>query len=123
MEEQLVVQERLRADQQRTYKENVNQLMERMDRDSRNAIAEHDRVLQAGIREQKDLLQQGFDDRAHQMQREIDALKGAKAQEEENRPSFMSKALDTVGDATMLVLPVIIPKVGGMALKWLSKLF
>lgn len=50
MEEQLVVQERLRADQQRTYEENVNQLMERMERDSRNAVAEHDRVLQARLK-------------------------------------------------------------------------
>uniref|UniRef100_A0A4W5NPW9 Guanylate binding protein 2 n=1 Tax=Hucho hucho TaxID=62062 RepID=A0A4W5NPW9_9TELE len=60
--------------EQRTYEENVNQLMERMSRDSRNAVAEHDRVLQARLKEQNDLLQQGFDDRAHQMQREIDAL-------------------------------------------------
>jgi hypothetical protein len=50
MEVQLVVQERLRADQQRTYDENVNQLMERMERDSRNVIAEHDRVLQARLK-------------------------------------------------------------------------
>uniref|UniRef100_A0A4W5NTB7 GB1/RHD3-type G domain-containing protein n=1 Tax=Hucho hucho TaxID=62062 RepID=A0A4W5NTB7_9TELE len=50
MEEQLVVQERLRVDQQRTYEENVNQLMERMARDSRNAVAEHDRVLQARLK-------------------------------------------------------------------------
>uniref|UniRef100_A0A8C8DA66 GB1/RHD3-type G domain-containing protein n=1 Tax=Oncorhynchus tshawytscha TaxID=74940 RepID=A0A8C8DA66_ONCTS len=78
MEEQLVVQERLRADQQRTYEENVNQLMERMERDSRNAIAEHDRVL---------------------------------------------TALDTVGTAAALFLPGIIPKVGGMVVKWLSKWF
>uniref|UniRef100_A0A8C7W6D3 GB1/RHD3-type G domain-containing protein n=1 Tax=Oncorhynchus mykiss TaxID=8022 RepID=A0A8C7W6D3_ONCMY len=123
MEEQLVVQERLRADQQRTYEENVNQLMERMERDSRNAIAEHDRVLQARLKEQNDLHRQGFDDRAHQMQREIDALKGAKAQEEEKNPSFMSTALDTVGTAAALFLPGIIPKVGGMVVKWLSKLF
>ncbi|XP_071198201.1 guanylate-binding protein 1-like, partial [Salvelinus alpinus] len=123
MEEQLVVQERLRADQQRTYEENVNQLMERMERDSRNAVAEHDRVLQARLKEQNDLLQQGFDDRAHQMQREIDALKGAKAQEEEKKPSFMSTALDTVGTAATLFLPGILPKVGGMAVKWLSKWF
>uniref|UniRef100_A0A8C7I1G9 GB1/RHD3-type G domain-containing protein n=1 Tax=Oncorhynchus kisutch TaxID=8019 RepID=A0A8C7I1G9_ONCKI len=123
MEEQLVVQERLRADQQRTYEENVNQLMERIERDSRNAIAEHDRVLQARLKEQNDLLRQGFDDRAHQMQREIDALKGAKAQEEEKKPSFMSTALDTVGTAAALFLPGIIPKVGGMVVNWLSKLF
>ncbi|XP_021435154.2 guanylate-binding protein 1 [Oncorhynchus mykiss] len=123
MEEQLVVQERLRADQQRTYEENVNQLMERMERDSRNAIAEHDRVLQARLKEQSDLLQQGFDDKASQMQREIDALKDAKAQEVENRPSFISKALDTVGTAATMFLPGIFPKIGGMALKLFSKLF
>ncbi|XP_045075352.1 guanylate-binding protein 4-like [Coregonus clupeaformis] len=123
MEEQLEVQEKLRADHQRTYEENVNQLMERMKRDSRNAIAEHDRVLQARLREQNDLLQQGFDDRAHQMQREIDALKGAKAEEEQKTPSFMSTALDTVGTAATLFLPGIIPKVGGMAVKWLPKWF
>ncbi|XP_052378531.1 guanylate-binding protein 1-like isoform X3 [Oncorhynchus keta] len=123
MEEQLVVQERLRADQQRTYEENVNQLMERMERDSRNAIAEHDRVLQARLKEQSDLLQQGFDDKASQMQREIDSLKDAKAQEVENRPSFISKALDTVGTAATMFLPGIFPKIGGIALKLFSKLF
>ncbi|CAB1347178.1 unnamed protein product, partial [Coregonus sp. 'balchen'] len=123
MEEQLEVQERLRADHQRTYEENVNQLMERMKRDSRNAIADYDRVLQARLREQNDLLQQGFDDRAHQMQREIDALKGAKAEEEQKTPSFMNTALDTVGTAATLFLPGIIPKVGGMAVKWLPKWF
>ncbi|CAB1347166.1 unnamed protein product [Coregonus sp. 'balchen'] len=120
MEEQL---ERLRADQLRTYEENVNQLMDRMERDSRNAVAEHDRVLQARLKEQSDLLQQGFDDKASQMQREIDALKDAKAQEEENRPSFISKALDTVGTAATMFLPGIFPKLEGMAVKFFSKLF
>lgn len=57
------------------------------------------------------------------MQREIDAIKGAKAQEEEKKPSFMSTALDTVGTAATLFLPGILPKVGGMAVKWLSKWF
>lgn len=75
------------------------------------------------FQEQNDLLQQGFDDKAHQMQREIDALKGAKAQEEEKKPSFMSTALDTIGTAATLFLPGILPKVGGMAVKWLSKWF
>jgi hypothetical protein len=57
------------------------------------------------------------------MQREIDALKGAKAQDEEKKPSFMSTALDTVGTAATLFLPGILPKAAGMAGKWLSKLF
>lgn len=57
------------------------------------------------------------------MQREINALKVAKAQEEEKKPSFMSTALDTVGTAATLFLPGILPKVGGMAVKWLSKWF
>jgi hypothetical protein len=57
------------------------------------------------------------------MQREIDALKGAKAQDEEKKPSFMSTALDTVGTAATLFLPGIIPKVGGMAVKLVSKWF
>lgn len=77
------------------------------------------------FQEQSDLLQQGFDDKpnASQMQREIDALKDAKAQEVENRPSFISKALDTVGTAATMFLPGIFPKIGGMALKLFSKLF
>lgn len=79
--------------------------------------------LYLSFQEQSDLLQQGFDDKASQMQREIDALKDAKAQEVENRPSFISKALDTVGTAATMFLPGIFPKIGGMALKLFSKLF
>ncbi|KAL0963674.1 hypothetical protein UPYG_G00309390 [Umbra pygmaea] len=121
--EHLAVQERLIADQQRTYEENMNQLMEKMEKDSRQAMAEHERVLQAKLKEQSDLLQQGFSDKAKQMQREIDGLKDMKKQEEENKPSFMRNALDTIGTAATMILPGIIPKVGGMALKWISKWF
>ncbi|KAL0963673.1 hypothetical protein UPYG_G00309380 [Umbra pygmaea] len=119
----LAVKEWLKADKQRTYEENINQLMEKMEKDSRQAMAEHERVLQAKLKEQSDLLQQGFSDKAKQMQREIDDLKDMKKQEEENKPSFMSNALDTIGTAATMILPGIIPKVGGMALKFISRLF
>ncbi|XP_010878336.2 guanylate-binding protein 1-like [Esox lucius] len=123
MEEKLAVQERLILDQQRTYEENMNQLSERMERDSKNALEEHDRVLQARLKEQNDLLQQGFNDKAREMQREIDNLKGLKAQEEENKPSFMRSALDNIGTAAAMFLPGIIPKIAGVGLKFFSKLF
>ncbi|KAL0963677.1 hypothetical protein UPYG_G00309420 [Umbra pygmaea] len=122
LKEKLAVQERLIADQTRTYEENINQLIEKMQKDSRQAMAEHERILQARLKEQNDLIKQGFSDKAIQMQREIDGLKDMKKQEEENKPSMISNVLDTVGTAAAF-LPGIIPTVGGIALKCISKLF
>ncbi|KAJ8012984.1 hypothetical protein DPEC_G00048570 [Dallia pectoralis] len=122
-EEMVAVQERLIKDQQKTYEENINQLMEKMEKDSKHAIEEHDRVLEARLKEQSDLLQQGFHDKSREMQSEIDNLKRMKTQEEENKPSFMRTALDTIGTAATMFLPGIIPKVGGMALNFISRFF
>ncbi|KAJ8012983.1 hypothetical protein DPEC_G00048560 [Dallia pectoralis] len=123
MKEMVAVQERLIKDQQKTYEENINQLMEKMKTDNRHAIEEHERVLQARLKEKSDLFQQGLDGRACEIQSEIDNLKKMKSQEEENMPTFMSTALETIGTAAAMFLPGILPKVGGMALNFISRFF
>ena len=75
------------------------------------------------LQEQKDLLKHGFDEKARQMQSEIQDLKTQKYQEEKDSPSFMNKALNFVGDTAMMVLRGFLPKLGGLALKLVSKIF
>ncbi|KAL0201266.1 hypothetical protein M9458_004453, partial [Cirrhinus mrigala] len=69
------------------------------------------------------LLQQGFRQEAAQMQREIDSLKGDMNKQEPSQRSTVSKVMDGVGTAAALLLPGFVPKVAGIGLSWLSKLF
>lgn len=96
IKEKLKIQKRLGEDRERTYQQHVNQLMEKMEADRRQAKAEYERVLQAKLEEQSDLLQQGFDGRARQLQREIDQIKGDRRAMEEESPTFFDKAVSTV---------------------------
>ncbi|XP_046902447.1 guanylate-binding protein 1-like [Hypomesus transpacificus] len=122
-QEQVRMLKSLQEDQNRTHQQHINQLKEKMEGDMRNATAEYQRVLDAKLKEQKDLLKHGFDEKARQMQSEIQDLKTQKYQEEKDSPSFMNKALNFVGDTAMMVLPGFLPKLGGLALKLVSKIF
>ncbi|XP_062312450.1 guanylate-binding protein 1-like [Osmerus eperlanus] len=122
-EEQVRFQKRLQEDQNRTHEQHVNQLMEKMEADRRNAAAEYQRVMDAKLKEQNDLIKQGFDEKARQLQSEIQDLKTQKDQEEKDSPSFMNKALNFVGDAAMMVLPGFLPKIGGAVTKWAARFF
>ena len=48
-EEQVRFQKRLQEDQDRTHQQHVDQLMEKIEVDRRNAAAEYDRVLQVKL--------------------------------------------------------------------------
>ncbi|KAM9439448.1 guanylate-binding protein 7-like [Clarias gariepinus] len=68
--------EQERREQQRTYEKNVTQLLERMDKERQRAKEDNERVMEAKLREQKFLLEGGFQQRADDMNKQINSLKG-----------------------------------------------
>ncbi|XP_046902450.1 guanylate-binding protein 1-like isoform X1 [Hypomesus transpacificus] len=86
-EEQVRFQKRLQEDQDRTHQQHVDQLMEKIEVDRRNAAAEYDRVLQVKLTEQRSLLQQGFDDRASRLQGQINQIQEDRRRAEQKRSS------------------------------------
>ncbi|KAK2868502.1 hypothetical protein Q7C36_000373 [Tachysurus vachellii] len=123
LEEMNQIQEQVFKDQQKTYEQNVAQLLERMKQESERAKADNERVLEAKLKEQKALLEEGFEDRADRMNREIESLKGEMKTEDESKRSTLSTVVDTLGTAATLFLPGIIPKAAGIAASFLSRLF
>ncbi|KAI1886337.1 hypothetical protein AGOR_G00212960 [Albula goreensis] len=123
-EEQRKIMEQRILDQERSYKENMEQMLRKMEEDRKHADAEYQRVLNAKLEEQAALFKEGFDKKARLMQDEIDSLNAQKA-ENQNTGSrgFLSTALDTVGTAAAMFLPGIIPKVAGMGLSLVSRFF
>ncbi|KAJ8392487.1 hypothetical protein AAFF_G00076120 [Aldrovandia affinis] len=71
-------------DQERSYRENMEQLMRKMEEDRKNAAEEYQRALTAKLEEQQNLYQQGFAKKAEVMQAEINSLKKEK---DENQKS------------------------------------
>ncbi|XP_076837095.1 guanylate-binding protein 3-like [Brachyhypopomus gauderio] len=123
LEKQNELQEQMLKDQQRTYEQHMDQLMERMEREHKRAQEDNERVLQAKLNEQRVLLEQGFQDKANQMNKEIEALKKEMKNNDDSKRSTLSKVVDTVGTAASLFLPGIIPKVLGIGASFLSRLF
>ncbi len=75
------------------------------------------------LQEREALLQQGFQQEADRMQREIDSLKTDMNKQETSQPSTMSKVLDGIGTAATFFLPGFVPKLAGVGLSLFSKLF
>ncbi|XP_058228756.1 guanylate-binding protein 1-like [Hemibagrus wyckioides] len=123
LEEMKHLQEQAFQDQKRTYEQHMTQLLERMEQERERAREDNERVLEAKLKEQKALLDEGFKDQADQMSREIHNLKGEMKTEDESKRSTLSKVVDGVGMAASLFLPGIIPKAAGFAASYLSRYF
>ncbi|XP_023660971.2 guanylate-binding protein 2-like isoform X1 [Paramormyrops kingsleyae] len=106
--------EKLLKDQEQSYNEFTQQLMQKMEEDGQNAAKEYDRVLAAKLKEQEDLLSQNFNEKSELMQQSIDALKQEKKAMESNKPSMLGNVLESVGTVA-LFLPGPISKVIGVA--------
>ncbi|XP_030641368.1 guanylate-binding protein 1-like [Chanos chanos] len=75
LEEQNKIQQKQIEDQQKTYNENLDQLQKKMAEEHKRAQEEYERVLNAKMKEQRDLLEEGFKKRSDELQREIMALR------------------------------------------------
>ncbi|KAK7159589.1 hypothetical protein R3I94_005819 [Phoxinus phoxinus] len=123
LEEQNRLQEQAFKDMQRTHDEHLNQIIHQMEREQERMRRDNEQVMEAKLKEKETLLQQGFREEAARMQSEIDSLKADMNKQETSQPSTMSKVLDGVGTAATFLLPGFVPKVAGIGLSWLSKLF
>ncbi|XP_030641369.1 guanylate-binding protein 1-like [Chanos chanos] len=74
LEEQNKIQQKQIADQEKTYEENLKQLEQKMREERKRAQEDYARVLNAKMKEQKDLLEEGFKKRSDEMQRQIAML-------------------------------------------------
>ncbi|XP_058604645.1 guanylate-binding protein 1-like [Onychostoma macrolepis] len=123
LEEQNRLQEQAFKDMQRTHDEHVNQIIRQMEREQERISRDNEQVLEAKLKEKEALLQQGFQQEADRMQREIDSLKTDMNKQETSQPSTASKVLDGIGTAATLFLPGFVPKLAGIGLSLFSKLF
>ncbi|XP_072541476.1 guanylate-binding protein 1-like [Salminus brasiliensis] len=121
LEEQNRVQEQMFSDQQKSYEQHVNQLLERMERERERAREDNQRVLEAKLKEQKALLEEGFKEKADQMQKEIDSLKREMEKDSESKQSTLSKVVESVGMAAGLFLPGFAAKAIGFGATLLSR--
>ncbi|KAK7163478.1 hypothetical protein R3I93_007515 [Phoxinus phoxinus] len=123
LEEQNRLQEQAFKDMQRTHDEHLNQIIHQMEREQERMRRDNEQVMEAKLKEKETLIKQGFREEAARMQSEIDSLKADMNKQETSQPSTMSKVLDGVGTAATFLLPGFVPKVAGIGLSWLSKLF
>ncbi|XP_073705733.1 guanylate-binding protein 2 [Garra rufa] len=123
LEEQNRLQEQTFKDMQRTHQEHVNQIVSQMEREQERIRRDNDRVLDAKLKEREALLQQGFQEEAARMQREIDSLKGDMNKQETSQRSTVSQVVDGIGTAASLFLPGFVPKLAGFGLSLISRLF
>ncbi|XP_053342690.1 guanylate-binding protein 1-like [Clarias gariepinus] len=120
---QAKLQEQACQDQQKTYEQNVTQLLERMEKERQRAKEDNEQVLDAKLREQRVLLESGFKEKADAMNRQIEGLKGEMKKDNESNRSTFSKVVDGLGTAASLFLPGIIPKAVGAVASFFSRLF
>ncbi|XP_051776552.1 guanylate-binding protein 1-like isoform X2 [Erpetoichthys calabaricus] len=62
-------------DQRSSYNLHIQQLQDKMESDRRKAVQEHERLLNKKLQEQKAMLEQGFKERADQLEAEIRQLR------------------------------------------------
>ncbi|XP_062391457.1 guanylate-binding protein 3-like isoform X4 [Sardina pilchardus] len=122
-EEERRRQEQQLRQEERSFRQNVEQLQEKMETERRRAQQERDRLINAKLQEQKDLLEQGYTERAESLEKEVAALReeaGRKA-ESAAHSSALSSVLDTLGTAAIAFMPGI-GKLAGAALVTLARL-
>ncbi|XP_051553226.1 guanylate-binding protein 1-like [Myxocyprinus asiaticus] len=79
LEEQNKLLHQMLYDMQRTYDEHVKQLMERMEKEQERTRRDNERVMDAKLKEQEALLQQGFQQEASRLQMEINSLRSQRS--------------------------------------------
>ncbi|KAL8219634.1 UNVERIFIED_CONTAM: hypothetical protein K2H54_029737 [Gekko kuhli] len=106
-QKQAELEEKL-EDQKRSYKANIQRLKEKMERDRELLLYEQKQMMKAKLREQKNLLDAGFQKQVDQLNEEIRQLR--KEIENIRKPSWLS----TILDVAALVLPGAYGKVAGV---------
>ncbi|NIG58901.1 guanylate-binding protein 7-like isoform X2 [Pontoporia blainvillei] len=112
-------EEQKMAAQERSFKENITQLEEKMDRERENLLRDQETMLKHKLKMQEELLTEGFKKESEELNKEIDQLKEAIEITKNNKPINISEVLDAASMALVAVLPGGY-KVLGMGVKLLS---
>ena len=105
--------------QERSYKENVAQLHEKMETERKNILREQEVKLEHKLKIQKDMLNEGFKRKCEAMDLEISQLQKEIQLNKEKNSSLGAKILDGFGDVLISVVPGS-GKYFGLGLKILS---
>ncbi|KAM6168494.1 guanylate-binding protein 4 isoform 1-T1 [Erethizon dorsatum] len=111
-------QQQMMEAQERSFRENVAQLKEKMERERENILREQESMLEHKLKVQKELLMDGFKKKSEALNREIQQLT-QEIKKTQSKKSFFSHILDTVGSVFIAVLPGA-GKVLGLGMKMLG---
>ncbi|XP_076431189.1 guanylate-binding protein 3 isoform X2 [Peromyscus maniculatus bairdii] len=106
--------------QERSFRENITKLQEKMERERETLLREQEKMLEHKLKVQEELLVEGFRKKSEMLKNEISLLR-EEIETTRRKPSLFAQVLDTVGDAFMMVLPGV-GKIYGVGLKALSSL-
>ncbi|XP_060113719.1 guanylate-binding protein 1-like [Heteronotia binoei] len=104
-------------DQRRSHEANIQHLMQKLEEDRKKQLEEQDKMVEAKLREQKTMLEAGFQKHANQLNDQINQLR--KESEDLRKPSWLSSLLD----AASVVLSLVIPGLAGKAVAVVSQFF
>ncbi|XP_053447436.1 guanylate-binding protein 7-like isoform X2 [Nycticebus coucang] len=105
--------------QERSFRENMAQLKEKMEREQADLVREHERMLEHKLQLQEKMLNEGAKKQAEELKKEISQLKEEMERTEKEKPSVFSRILDTAADIFIAALPVP-AKLLGLGMKILS---
>ncbi|XP_012516553.1 PREDICTED: guanylate-binding protein 4-like [Propithecus coquereli] len=112
-------QQQMMEAQERSFRENIAQLTEKMERERENLLREHEKMLEHKLKVQEELLKEGFKKQSEELSNEINRLQEKIERANNARPSVISQILDTAANMFLAVLPVP-AKLVGAGMKYLS---
>lgn len=106
--------------QERSYRENIAQLHEKMETERKNILKEQEEMLAHKLKVQEDMLNEGFKRKYEAMDSEISQLQKQIQQNNDQNSSLTAQVLDGFGNVLISVLPGT-GKLAGLGLKFLSR--
>lgn len=106
--------------QERSFRENIAKLQEKMERERVMLLREQEKMLEHKLKIQEELLIEGFRKKSDMLKNEISQLR-EEMERTRKKPSLFAHVLDTVGNAFIMILPGA-GKLCGAGLKVLGSL-
>lgn len=106
--------------QERSYRENIAQLHEKMETERKNLLKEQEEMLAHKLKVQEEMLNEGFKRKYEAMNSEIYQLQTLIQQNNDPNSSLAAQVLDGFGNVLISVLPGS-GKLAGLGLKILSR--
>ncbi|KAM7097863.1 guanylate-binding protein 7-like isoform 13-T14 [Molossus nigricans] len=101
-------QQKVLEAQEKTFKENLAQLKEKMERELETRLREQESMLELKSKISEELLNEGFKAKNEEMQKEIDQLKEEKERNNVNKASDILQILDVATTVLAAVLPCLL---------------